>query len=92
MRQSIAKRLTFWNIFWFWMAITFAVSILNALVIRDPWLLSSLVRSGVGFTLLICPRYPEAFSRRWGAEKSRLIIRLAALGEILISFCVRIQY
>ena len=25
MRQSIAKRLTFWNIFWFWMAITFAV-------------------------------------------------------------------
>ena len=92
MKKSVAEYLTFWNIFWFWMAVTAAVSVLNALVIHDPWLLSSLVRSGLGFTLLICPRYPAVFSRRWGEEKSRFVIRLVALAEILFSFCVRIQY
>ena len=92
MKRSITEKLIFWNIFWFWMAVTAAVSVLNALVIHDPWLLSSLVRSGLGITLLICPRYPAAFSRRWGEEKSRFAIRLVALAEILFSFYVRIQY
>ena len=30
MKRSITEKLTFWNIFWFWMAVTAAVSVLNA--------------------------------------------------------------
>lgn len=86
------RRFRFSQIVWFWIVATAVVSVANALVIRDPWLLSSLVRSGIGFTLLVYPVYPEAFALRWGAEKSRKIIRLLGALEILISFLVRIEY
>ena len=83
-------RPTFRNIFWFWIAATLAISFLNAAVIRDSWLLSSLVRSGLGITLLLYPVCPEAFVLRWGVKKSRSFIRMIAGLEILVSFCVRI--
>ncbi len=67
-----------------------SVSFLNAAVIYDPRLFSSLVRSGIGITLRICPRYPPSFAMRWGEKKSRAIIRLVAALEIVFSFCVRI--
>lgn len=90
--MRLGERLTFWNIFWFWIAAVVAVSLVNAAVIHDPWLLSSIVRSGLGITLLICPRYPISFSERWGEEKSRKLIRSVAVLEILASFFVRIYY
>lgn len=88
--MQFREKLTFWNIFWFWIAAILVVSVLNAAVIHDPWLLSSLVRSGLGVTLLLCPRYPLSFALRWGEKKSRMIIRIVAVLEILFSFCVRI--
>ena len=48
------------------------------------------MRSGLGVTLLLCPRYPLSFALRWGEKKSRMIIRIVAVLEILFSFCVRI--
>ena len=88
--MQFREKLTFWNIFWFWIAAILVVSVLNATVIHDPWLLGSLVRSGLGVTLLLCPRYPPSFALRWGEKKSRMIIRIVAVLEILFSFCVRI--
>ena len=87
---------TFWRVFWTWMAVVFCASILDASVLRAPWYFSSLLRSGVGFTLLFYPVYPESLEwetkhkRAWSPEKCRKFMRFLGALEILFSFWVRI--
>ena len=97
-QASIRSRLTFWNIFWSWIAVTALFSVLNTALIHDQWLLSSLVRSGMGITFLIYPVYPPAFElparrkKAWSPAKCRAVIRAVAVAEIALSFLLRIQY
>ena len=87
---------TFWRVFWFWMVVTLAASILDAAVLHAPWYFGSLVRAGVGITLLLYPVYPESlewetkYKRAWSPERCRTFIRIVAALEILFSFWVRI--
>ena len=87
---------TFWRVFWFWMGVIFAASILDAAVLRAPWYFGSLVRSGPGITLLFYPVYPPSFEwetkykKAWSPEKCRRFMRILGALEILFSFCVRI--
>ena len=87
---------TFWRVFWSWMAVVFCASILDAAVLRTPWYFSSLVRAGVGITLLLYPVYPESlewetkYKKAWSPERCRRFIRIVAALEVLFSFCVRL--
>ena len=87
---------TFWRVFWFWMGVAFAASLLDAWVLHAPWYFGSLVRAGVGITLLLYPVYPESlewetkYKRAWSPERCRAFIRIVAALEILFSFWVRI--
>ena len=87
---------TFWRVFWFWMGVTFAASILDAAVLHAPWYFGSLVRAGVGITLLFYPVYPPSFEwetkykKAWSPERCRAFVRIIAALEILFSFCIRI--
>ena len=87
---------TFWRVFWFWMGLAFAASLLDAWVLHAPWYFGSLIRSGIGFTLLFYPVYPESLEwetkhkRAWSPEKCRKFMRFLGALEILFSFWVRI--
>ena len=87
---------TFWRVFWWWMAVGFAASILDAAVLHAPWYFGSAVRAGVGVTLLLYPVYPPALEweskhkKPWSPAKCRRFIRIIAALEILLSFWVRI--
>ena len=87
---------TFWRVFWSWMGAVFAAALLDAWVFHAPWYFGSLIRSGIGFTLLFYPVYPESLEwetkhkRAWSPEKCRKFMRFLGALEILFSFWVRI--
>ena len=78
------------------MGAVFAAALLDAWVLHAPWYFGSLIRSGIGFTLLFYPVYPESLEwetkhkRAWSPEKCRKFIRFLGALEILFSFWVRI--
>ena len=87
---------SFWRVFWFWIGVVLAASLLDAAVLHAPWYFGCLIRSGVGITLLFYPVYPPAlewetrYKKAWSPERCHAFIRIIAALEIVFSFYERI--
>ena len=97
MKKFLTKEYwTFWRIFWWWIAVVCAGSLLDVLLFHAPWYVDSLLRAGMGITYLLYPAYPANWEwpakrkKAWSPAKCRLVLRIVAVLEILLSFCVQI--
>ena len=81
-------RWKFWSAVWVWAIILLLLFFVNDWLFHS-WLLNSLIRCLPGVFFLICPIYPQKFEQFYTPEKSRLLIRIAAVGSIFLAFFIR---
>jgi len=85
------KNLTFKKIFWIFFTFDLAMMFLNGATVKSP-LLASLCHASIGIFLLFRPIPPENMKCAYGEEKSRRIMRILAVLEIIWSFILKTSF
>lgn len=85
------KQMTFGKLLVIWFAAAVVLLTVNGLFLKNVWFAHGIMAS-LGILLWICPVYPLSMEQWYESQTCRRIIRAAATAEIVLSFCIRMNY
>lgn len=85
------KQMKFGKLLVIWFAAAVVLLTVNGLFLKNVWFAHGIMAS-LGILLWIYPVYPESLEQWYESQICRRIIRATATAEIVLSFCIRMNY
>lgn len=85
------EKLSFQKVCVVWFFSALILNVINMFTIKNSFLYS-LIFALLGIFLLICPLYPKSLEWHYEKEQCRRIVRIAAIIEIIGSFCIKMNF
>lgn len=85
------KKLSFFKLLSVWFGVAVVLLLANGFLLKNS-ILHSIILASLGLILLIYPIYPASLENRYDSKKCRLIIRVVAVIEIIMSFFVQTAF
>lgn len=85
------KKITFNKILSTWFISAIILCLLNSFTLQSS-LFHNIVFGSLGLSLLVFPVYPVILERKYTPQKCRIIIRIIAVLQIILSFLVQTNF
>lgn len=90
-RKVHMKKISFFRLLSVWFGAAVVLLPANSFSLKNS-VVHSIILASLGLVLLVYPVYPDTLSDKYDSKKCRLIVRMIAVIEIILSFLVQTAF